>query len=190
MSIISKVIEYIFSIALFINALLFIPQIIRIVKERSVEGISLTTFLGLLLIQFAVVLHGVVVRDYILIYGYILSMLTCGSVVVLVLTNRQSKILVDINDVSLKEVIKQLPEYIYWKDINGSLVWNNFNDERDCNASALIDNKGKFDYVLFSKECTDNLTTIDKNVINTGKLKIIEEEVIKPDNSKAFYLSR
>ena len=37
--------------------------------------------------------------------------------------------------------------------------------EHDGKILCMQRNKGKFDYVLFSKECTDNLTTIDKNVI-------------------------
>ncbi len=81
MSIIHGIIEFIFAIALFINAALFIPQAIKIYTSRSVQGVSLITFAGFLCIQFATVLHAWIVKDYILLVGFLLSMLTCGSVV-------------------------------------------------------------------------------------------------------------
>lgn len=77
------IIEFIFSSALFVNALLFIPQAVRIVKQKTAVGVSISTFLGFLLIQLATVFHGIINHDYLLIIGYLFSMVTCGSVVVL-----------------------------------------------------------------------------------------------------------
>jgi uncharacterized protein with PQ loop repeat len=79
------VIDLTFSLALFINALLFIPQAIKIYKNKSSEGISLSTFAGFLLIQLATVLYGIIHQDWILAFGYLLSMATCGAVVILTL---------------------------------------------------------------------------------------------------------
>ena len=134
MLLIREFIEYVFSIALFINALLFIPQIIRIVKNKTVEGISITTFLGLLLIQFTVVLHGVIIGDNVLIYGYLLSMITCGSVVILALIKKTSHMHLNAEKITLEEIISQLPVHIYWKDRKFGLadlgsntnMWKNF----------------------------------------------------------------
>ncbi len=47
-----------FSISLLVNALLFIPQIIRIIKNNSVEGVSLITLAGFNIIQIFTMLHG------------------------------------------------------------------------------------------------------------------------------------
>ncbi len=69
---INTIVEFIFGAALFINALLFIPQSIRIFREKTAQSVSLTTFVGLLLIQFAIVLHGIIVHDSLLIWGYVL----------------------------------------------------------------------------------------------------------------------
>ena len=91
MSIIHGIIEFIFAIALFVNAALFIPQAVKIYTTKSVEGVSLITFGGFLCIQFATVLHAWMVKDYILLAGFLLSMLTCGSVVFFVLRYQNSK---------------------------------------------------------------------------------------------------
>ena len=46
MQVLIHVIEFLFACALFVNALLFIPQIYRLYKEKSAKGVSLTTFGG------------------------------------------------------------------------------------------------------------------------------------------------
>lgn len=77
-------IEFIFSVAMFINAALFIPQIIRLYKKKNADDVSFVTFLGFWMIQLTVVLHGMINHDVLLMIGSLLSMVTCGSVVVLV----------------------------------------------------------------------------------------------------------
>lgn len=81
-------IEVIFSISLFINAALFVPQIIRILKEKQTKELSLITFGGFWILQMITVLHGFLNQDYLLAFGYILSLITCGSVVILILVYR------------------------------------------------------------------------------------------------------
>lgn len=88
---IKDVIEITFSFGLFINAILFIPQIIRLYKAKNSEGVSLVTFAGFNLIQILVFLHGYLHDDYLLMLGYFFSIITCGSVVVLILLYRFKK---------------------------------------------------------------------------------------------------
>lgn len=76
---------FFFSAALFVNAALFIPQAVKIYTTKTAKEVSLFTFMGFLIIQFATVLHAFVIKDYILLFGYLLSMVTCGTVVILVL---------------------------------------------------------------------------------------------------------
>jgi MtN3 and saliva related transmembrane protein len=78
-------IETIFSLGLFINAALFIPQILKILKERHTEEISLITFGGFWIIQLFTVLHGILAKDFLLVLGFGLSLLTCGTVVCLII---------------------------------------------------------------------------------------------------------
>lgn len=88
MYLLKNLMELLFSIALFVNGLLFIPQIISIIKEKTAKGVSLITFGGFLLIQFATVVHGLLHDDILLVYGYLFSMVTCGCVIILALLYR------------------------------------------------------------------------------------------------------
>lgn len=82
------IIEAVFSLGLFINAVLFIPQIIRLKKSKSSKGVSFITFFGFLLIQLSTVFHGLLKHDNLLVMGTLLSMLTCGCVTWLVVYYR------------------------------------------------------------------------------------------------------
>lgn len=74
-----------FMIGAFLNAALFVPQALLLYKTKKVEGVSLPMFLGFNMIQFATALHGYMSKDYILMWGYTLSFITCGVVTVLIL---------------------------------------------------------------------------------------------------------
>lgn len=82
------VIEIIFGLGLFINAGLFIPQIIRLYKTKDAKGLSLITFAGFNLIQFFTLLHGYLHKDYLLVFGYLLSLMACGMVTILIIFYR------------------------------------------------------------------------------------------------------
>lgn len=81
-------IDVIFSVALFINACLFIPQIIKILKTKETNGLSLITFGGFNLIQLAALLYGIVHADYVMIAGYTMSLFTCGTVTLLIASGK------------------------------------------------------------------------------------------------------
>ncbi|MCK4870525.1 MAG: hypothetical protein KAS93_05380 [Gammaproteobacteria bacterium] len=89
MDILKTIINVVFECGLFVNALLFIPQIVRIVREKSSRGVSLLTFFGFWVIQLFVILHALVSNDYWLLIGYSISFIACGSVVVLILIYRK-----------------------------------------------------------------------------------------------------
>lgn len=82
------VIEFGFSISLLANALLFIPQIISIFKKKSAEGLSLVTFLGFNIIQIFTLCHGLSTHDHLLVIGYLFSIMTCGTVSILIVYYR------------------------------------------------------------------------------------------------------
>ncbi len=89
MGIFKDIIDFIFGAALFFNALLFVPQAIRIIRNKTAEGVSLITFSGFLIIQFTIILHAITISDYLLMFGYIFSFLTCSSVTVLAIIYRK-----------------------------------------------------------------------------------------------------
>lgn len=81
---IESFIEIVFSLGLFVNAALFIPQIIQLYKVKNSEGFSLLTFSGFNVIQLFMLLHGVLHRDYLLVFGIGLSLITCGMVTLMI----------------------------------------------------------------------------------------------------------
>lgn len=85
------VIEAAFSLGLFINALLFIPQITLLLRQRDSRELSLIMFGGFWLIQLFTVLHGLLQKDFILVLGFGLSLLSCGTVVFLIVFFRWGK---------------------------------------------------------------------------------------------------
>lgn len=88
MSLTENIVQYGFSISLIINAALFIPQIISLIRTKSSKGISLITFAGFNVIQLFTLLHGIYVDDYLLAGGYLLSIITCGTVSLLIIYYR------------------------------------------------------------------------------------------------------
>lgn len=82
---IKQFVEFIFGISLFINAMLFLPQIATLVREKTSKGVSLITFFGFCFIQFFTILHGYFHNDLILTYGYIFSFIMCVTATVLII---------------------------------------------------------------------------------------------------------
>jgi MtN3 and saliva related transmembrane protein len=85
---VENIIEAIFSLGLFINAALFVPQAIKIFKTKDSKELSLLTFAGFNFIQLFTLLHGYLHKDYLLIIGYALSIITCGTVTLLIIFYR------------------------------------------------------------------------------------------------------
>ncbi len=88
MTLLHNVIEAGFSIGLFANAILFLPQIIRLVRVKNAKSLSLLTFGGFSLIQLFVVLHGFIMKDYLLTIGYFISLVMCGTLTGLIVFYR------------------------------------------------------------------------------------------------------
>ncbi|WP_440615182.1 PQ-loop domain-containing transporter [Cysteiniphilum sp. 6C5] len=76
------IVKMMFALSLFINALLFLPQTIKVIKLKSSENISIVTFIGFLAIQLVCVLYGFLVEDWILALGFMLGMVACVTVVI------------------------------------------------------------------------------------------------------------
>ena len=83
-----ELISVLFSMALFFNAMLFIPQAIKILKTKNVAGLSLFTFIGFCVTQLLAIIYGVLQHDNILVFGYLLSLITCGTVTIIILYYR------------------------------------------------------------------------------------------------------
>lgn len=79
------IINVIFELALFINASLFLPQAIRLIRFKNAENLSLTSFAGFNLIQVAIIAHGVLIKDWLLVIGMCFTFVTCGLVTGLII---------------------------------------------------------------------------------------------------------
>src|SRR3990167_9389215 len=143
-----------FASALFINALLFLPQLRLMIKTKSSRDVSLVTFLGFLIIQLTVVLHGIIHQDYLLIWGYSLSMVVCGILVALIFYYRRKGSALPPH-IDFESVFEQLPGHIYWKDRKGAMLYCNRNNWQAFGLMALSEYQGKTDYTVFPKEVAD-----------------------------------
>lgn len=81
----NQFVDLVFSLGLFFNAILFVPQAVTLFRNKNAQGLSLLTFGGFNVMQFFTALHGYLVNDYLLMSGFLLSFLTCGIVTVFIL---------------------------------------------------------------------------------------------------------
>ncbi|GHT95843.1 hypothetical protein FACS1894122_13720 [Alphaproteobacteria bacterium] len=84
-------IEAVFGFGMFINAVLFLPQAVKIYKTKNTDGISLATFAGFCVIQFFTVLHGYIHQDHILMFGSVLGLIFCAIVTFLIIIYKNSR---------------------------------------------------------------------------------------------------
>lgn len=78
-------IEAVFTVGSVINALLFLPQAIKLYRTKNSKELSFVTFAGFNIIQIFTILHGHLHSDKLLILGNILNFITCGTVTALIL---------------------------------------------------------------------------------------------------------
>ncbi|MDR3306299.1 MAG: hypothetical protein LBS61_01280 [Endomicrobium sp.] len=81
-------VELCFGLGMFINAVLFTPQIVSLFKTKNSKGLSLTTFIGFNIIQIFSLLHGYIYNDYVFMFGMLLSLMLCGCVTFLIILYR------------------------------------------------------------------------------------------------------
>ena len=188
-----EVIEIVFSLGLFINAISFIPQIIRIIKEKSAKGVSLITFSIFLASQFSAVLYGLLIKSDILVLGYALSMLTCAPVVLLILFYRNKKHVLsemetNIEGVNFKDIVNQMPAHVYWKNAKGQCLGaSNLQCKNLGYTRSSILGTSAFDY--FPREQAEKIIAVDQQVLSTGIPIVCEEISNEIDGRTCRYLS-
>lgn len=87
---ISYFVEIGFMASLIMNAILFIPQAIKLYRSKNSEHVSLITFLGFNIIQAFIMLHAYFRHDYSLMVGVGLALITCGAVTILTIKYRKT----------------------------------------------------------------------------------------------------
>ncbi len=82
-------VEFLFIFGLLFKAVLFIPQAIKLFKIKDSKELSLLTFAGLNIMQLLTVLHGYFNKDYVLMFGVLLSFIFCGTVTYMIILYRK-----------------------------------------------------------------------------------------------------
>jgi uncharacterized protein with PQ loop repeat len=88
MNLLEPAIDFLFGFGLFINALLFIPQIIRLYRIKNSKDLSKITFIGFCFMQLSAILYGYLHHDWVITIGYGLSLITCGWTTILIIRYR------------------------------------------------------------------------------------------------------
>ncbi|MDR2436907.1 MAG: hypothetical protein LBD17_02375 [Endomicrobium sp.] len=78
-------VEVCFGLGMIANAVLYFPQVVKLFKTKNVKGISLITFVGFNIIQLFSLLHGYIHKDYIFMFGMLLSLILCGTITFLII---------------------------------------------------------------------------------------------------------
>ncbi len=87
MKLIIDIITIGFEFALLLNGLIVIPQIIKIIQTKNAKNLSFLTFFGFWILQIMMILHGYFHNDLTLAIGMILSVITTGILVILILVH-------------------------------------------------------------------------------------------------------
>lgn len=189
------VVEFIFGAALFINARLFIPQALRILKTKSAKGISLLTFLGFFGIQLAIVVHGLIHQDALLVIGYLLSMITCGMVVLLAWYYRDtSPENLDNNLIEMLEnILALMPGHVYWVDSKGTYLGCNDNQAKSAGLPSrkeIISKRNQdLPWNYNQNMLPEALDKINTEVMETGRTITVEEPALLQDGTQVVFLS-
>ncbi len=169
-------ITYLFSIALIINAILFVLQLFTIWQKRSANDVSLGAFCGFFLIQSVTATYGLLHNDPILAYGTMFSMLTCGGVIASILYFRWIAE-EDINDEepSLEEIIANIPANVYWMDRQGNFLGCNNHMLNLLKLRSNHEYRGKTYKDLYERNHIDVIKQTDQEVMTTDKAIALEE---------------
>lgn len=171
------------ALIIFIVGLGIIPIQLKAIINQPQSRTRISSLTTLALIQIIILLQALILASIIYIMLYILL---AGLII-----RRTFKLnkLDDINSLSLAEIIDQMPEHVYWKDLNYNVVGSNINNLKDFGFSSLEDLRKRQERAEISIEDLNRVHQFDKEVIATGMARIDEEIIHNDDGSKSIYLS-
>jgi len=94
--------------------------------------------------------------------------------------NEQKKIKSEIEQTNnfLKVLINSIPDYVFYKDLNGTYLLLNDSSAKDCYGKSEDQLIGKSDRELIDdKEVVESFIRQDEEVVKEGKMKIYEESI-------------
>lgn len=75
MNTVKLIVDLIFDVALFVNAVIYVPQVLKVIRLKEARELSFITFFGICLLQLSMALHGYVHQDYGLMIGMLAAFL-------------------------------------------------------------------------------------------------------------------
>jgi two-component system aerobic respiration control sensor histidine kinase ArcB len=157
----------------------------KFLKSKIITNVLLLTCISCFVVEIAMIAHSEFLRDYWMMAGNLLILLVI-CVFIFWISIIKKDFAVEIN---FKDVIEQLPGHVYWKNKDCVNLGSNTNNWKDFGLKSWSDYVDKTDHELFSKEEADKIRAADQEVMQTGRLKILEEEITNADGKKALYLS-
>lgn len=89
MNTVKFIVDLIFDLGLFINAVIYFPQIIKIIRTKETRDLSLVTFIGIALLQLSFALHGYFHQDNGLTIGMLAAFLVSSFLLFLIILYRK-----------------------------------------------------------------------------------------------------
>lgn len=93
-------------------------------------------------------------------------------------------------DITLENIISNLPGHIYWQDKNNVFLECNEAQAKSAGLKSRNDIIGKTNYDMPWSEQAEELNRINNEVMRTNKKYLVEEEAVLTDGKKAFFLSK
>jgi two-component system aerobic respiration control sensor histidine kinase ArcB len=181
---IMDVLEILFNFGLCLNAVLFIPQVYKVYKNKSAHSISLTSYFSLLFVQFVFMLHSIAVNNFIAAVSMGFGSFFCLSVIIL--TIQKIKNISSVASLSSEEIMDQLPCNVYWRDKEGTYYGLN----KSCRDTLAGDTVGSNLHDILPKDEADRVMIYDHEVMRSKKLLMRREHgPIREDGTQTIFLS-
>lgn len=129
----THLLQIIIVFSLFVNAAILLPQVYEIIRHREASHVSLTTFVGLCIVQTLVVFVATVTKNYLVLGGGLLCLLACALVVVYAYHYRAKMTEVhdqkqrSVSRPAMEKMIASMPGYVYWMNKKGLFLGCNNN---------------------------------------------------------------
>ncbi|MDF2691586.1 MAG: Histidine kinase, partial [Gammaproteobacteria bacterium] len=173
-------IAFLFGMALFINTILLIPQLYRLVSSKTPQGLSFITLCGFSLLQLIAICYSLTRHDFLISFGYSLSFILFSGLIIKYKNNRQ-KNETEIHTAlkNFESLVSSMPGHVYWKNKHGVYLGCNEAQANYVKSMYNQDFIGKTLYEVLPHSIADKINADDNYVMNTGKELTIEE--ILPD---------
>jgi PAS domain S-box-containing protein len=172
--------DNLFTLALVLNAIFFIPQIIRVVRNGNSENVSIVSFVGFWFIQLVVMFHGYFHQNSVQFFGALLSLAFGGSLLICLFIYRDKSWIVSLPQSAdfFKSIIEKMPGNAYWMNRDGIFLGCNDNMLKQLGLKTRSQYIGKTYEDLYDQQKIQSVKETDMRVMSENKPETIEETVM------------